>query len=252
MQLYALLSPQEAAALPRNVRPVHMAWRLSKQGQLLRLPLPGSLRRGILGLSDLGMPASFSPQLPARQLLQQCRMLELGGVLADFEAPPGESRLALLQSYLQERSGALSLFVPESYRAAEGTCVLCSTAISGGRLQQRLEEAREVLGPGRFALYLPRLAMDFTLPAPSGTGTPLSAEALQQLREQHRASVFYSPELMARYFTYRRGEDFHFALFDDAGTLHQKLQLGKKLGARAAFLLYPQVRDCLAQLVQGL
>jgi len=229
-----------------------MAWRLSRQGQLLRLPLPAALQRGMLGLSDRGMPETFSPQLPACQLLQQCRMLNLGGVLADFEAPPNDTRLTLLQSFLRERGASLPLFLPESYSAVEDACILCSTAISGGRLRQRLEEAREMLGPGRFALFLPRLAMDFTLPAPSGEGNPIPFGELQRLRQERGAAVFYSPELMARYFTYQKGGSFHFVLFDDAGTMRQKLQLGKELGAKAAFVLYPEIKEFLPQLVQGL
>ena len=43
--------------------------------------------------------------------------------------------------------------------------------------------------------------MDFPLPCPSGCGTPLTREELLALREKHPSSVYFSRELMAKYFT---------------------------------------------------
>lgn len=61
--------------------------------------------------------------------------------------------------------------------------------------------------------------------------------------ERESPAVFFSQELCARYFTYSRGGDTHFVLFDDADTLNQKLKVGASLGFSAAFLMWPEIRD---------
>ena len=53
---------------------------------------------------------------------------------------------------------------------------------------------------------------------------------------------------MANYFTYTEGNAGHFVLFDDAGTLRQKIRLARELGIREAFLMYPEVADILTEI----
>jgi len=90
--------------------------------------------------------------------------------------------------------------------------------------------------------------MEFSLPEPSGEGRPLTWEALRQLMAEEAPAVFFSGDLCARYFTYTRGGQTRFVLFDDAETLAQKLRLGGALGYRTAFLVYPEVADLLPEL----
>ena len=92
--------------------------------------------------------------------------------------------------------------------------------------------------------------MDFTLPAPSGEGIPLSKETFQALMDRENPSVFFSPELCARYFTYTKNNEFHFVLFDDAETLRQKLSLGASLGFSAAFFMWPEIQDLARDLLR--
>lgn len=80
------------------------------------------------------------------------------------------------------------------------------------------------MGAERLALDLERVMMDFPLPCPSGCGTPLTREELLALREKHPSSVYFSRELMAKYFTYSAGNGTHFVLFDDARDLAAKGQ----------------------------
>ena len=87
--------------------------------------------------------------------------------------------------------------------------------------------------------------MDFTLPQPSGLGTPLTREALETLRKERGPSVFFSQDLCARYFTCPRGGSVHFILYDDADTLTRKLQIAAALGVGSAFLTYPELNDLL-------
>ena len=77
----------------------------------------------------------------------------------------------------------------------------------------------------------------------------LSREELA-IRMQGR-SVFYAEDLGARYFTYRRGGQTHFVLFDDAGTLRRKIEMGQALGIREGFVMLPEVEDLTGSLFTG-
>ena len=170
------------------------------------------------------------------------------------ELPEGrwaEDRAALIRQ-LAPLLGAYGrrLYVPEIYAAASPeTVVLLCTALSGGSLQGRLEETCAAYGAQRLALDLERLMMDFPLPCPSGEGIRLSREELA-IRMQGR-SVFYAEDLCARYFTYRRGGQTHFVLFDDAGTLRRKIEMGQALGIREGFVMLPEVEDLTGSLFTG-
>ncbi|MCI8573118.1 MAG: hypothetical protein HFF89_01665, partial [Oscillibacter sp.] len=121
--------------------------------------------------------------------------------------------------------------------------------VSGGSFSQRLQEAAaRAGGANRLALDVQRLCMDFRLPARAGEGEPLPAEAFRRLMERENPPVFFSQDLCARYFTYTQEGEAHFVLFDDAGTLAQKLRLGTGMGFFAAFFMWPEIKDIAAKL----
>ena len=126
--------------------------------------------------------------------------------------------------------------------------MLICTAISGGTLRTRLEEAAGTFGIQRLALDLQRLRMSFPLPCPTGEGEPLSGEVLSELLSRKGPGVFYSADLCARYFTSTGDGESRFVLFDDAGTLRRKIQMGNELGVGTGFLMYPEVSDLLPEL----
>ena len=128
--------------------------------------------------------------------------------------------------------------------------VIIPSALSGGSLSVRLKEAIAKYGAERLALGVQRVAEDFFLPAPSGSGVPLSRDALQQRIQERSPSIFFSNELCAHYFTYMsRQSGAHFILFDDAGSIRKKLSLCQDLGIRQAILAYPEVDDLLSRLL---
>jgi len=90
--------------------------------------------------------------------------------------------------------------------------------------------------------------MDFPLPCPTGMGKPLSTKDFQALLEREEPAVFFSPDLCARYFTYQREGQHHFVLFDDAGTMREKLRIGAEFGIGAAFFSWPEVADLAEEL----
>jgi hypothetical protein len=89
--------------------------------------------------------------------------------------------------------------------------------------------------------------MLFPLPCPGGEGTPLSREELRTLLA-NSPSVFFSPELCCRYFTFPRQGRTCFVLFDDAGTLKKKLDIAETLGISTAFFMWPEVEDIAGEI----
>ncbi|MBR5390984.1 MAG: hypothetical protein IK141_06795, partial [Clostridia bacterium] len=94
---------------------------------------------------------------------------------------------------------------------------------------------------GRLCLDLVRACSDFSMPAYSPDGQPLTYEAFRALQETYRAQSFFSPELCAKYFTYRKDNgSAHFVLFDDADTAAAKLRAARRREIGAVFLLYSE------------
>ena len=247
LQVYLAVTPGEAQEASSCFRTLaHVAYRIGPGSSLLRQNLLLQTSGGLLSVSDRDAPPIEDAGALCAAVARECGRRNYGGVLLDFEEPPRQDRLAFVQKLGQTLSaGRRSLFLPAAYaKAAPGAVSLVCTAVSGGNFTEYLREtARSRGGPGRVALDVQRLRMDFTLPARSGEGTPLSAEAFGALVRRETPSTFFSPDLCAKYFTYTQGGAAHFVLFDDAETLRQKLRIGAGLGCTAAFLMWPEVRD---------
>ena len=107
----------------------------------------------------------------------------------------------------------------------------------------------EGFGRERVTLAVQRVAEDFFLPSPTGSGVPLSRRELEEKLEQLHPSVFFSHELCARYFTYMSRESgAHFVLFDDRDTLRKKLEVAQELGITSAVAALPEVLDAAGEL----
>ena len=175
------------------------------------------------------------------------------GILCDFEGHPLQVLAQAVRTLgeLTKKRG-WPLYVTEAYAPfSDSAIALIPSALSGGSLQQRLQEAVERFGAARVALAVERVAEDFFLPSPTGQGMPLTREELRQRLEERAPSVFFSSELCAHYFTYMsRQNGAHFVLFDDAGSIRKKLQVARNLGISSAVLAYPQVDDLLPELLK--
>lgn len=249
MSQFLALTPSElprcrAVRAPR----VHIAYALGDGGHLMRSELPRGVQGGLMGLGD--RCAGPLPDLDAlcRVLLRECAVRRFGGIVADFEGSVRDDRLALLSRLAALlRQNGRRLYVPEDYAVPEASVLIC-TALSGGTLRERLSDAAARYGAQRVALDCQRLAMDFLLPCRSGEGSPLTREELAALRESSGAAVFFSEELCANYFSFRRDGKMHFVLFDTAETLKRKLRLGRERGMETAFFMLPEVEDLLGEL----
>lgn len=251
MQIFLTVTPDQIHKAGRYTRRLaHAAYRVGPEGRLLRQNQLSQAKGGLMVLEDRDCGPVRDRDALCREVWRECVSRGFSGVAADFEQPVSEDRLAFLLALSQLFArGGRRLYVPEAYGPLLPLAhVLICTALSGGILQQRLEEAVRRFGSGRLALDLQRLRMDFPLPCPSGEGLPLTVEALAALMAEKRPAVFYSADLCARYFTCLREGESHFILFDDAHTISRKIQAGNALGIPTGFLLYPEAEDLLPQL----
>ena len=206
-----------------------------------------------------GVSAEDYPEALSAAVLRECGRRGYTGAVLDFEGEPrADLRAFAGRLGRRARETGRRLYVPLEYAdaAPEAVSLIC-TAISGGNFREYLREEVERRGGGeRVALDVQRLRMDFQLPSPDGEGKPLDAEAFRELAEGK--TVYFSPDLCARYFTYTKyraardghaqsGEP-HFVLFDDADTLNRKLKTGSDLGIGTAFIQWPEARDIAADL----
>lgn len=250
MQIYLAVTPGEYQSAAKYSRLfAHVAYRIGPESQLLRQSLLLQTHGGLLTLGDRDAPPISAPEALCAGILRECARRSYTGVLLDFEARPAADRKVFAAMLAQQlRKTRRTLYVPESC-AVSGAVPLICTALSGGSFPQRLQEAaRQFGGAEHLGLDVQRLRMDFTLPAKSGEGRPLSADEFRALVEKESPAVFFSQELCARYFTYMQDQETHFVLFDDESTLRQKLKTGEAMGFSTAFFMWPEIRDIAGQL----
>lgn len=242
------LDQARAAGLPLG----HMAFSLGSDGRLHHPPLPPDCQGGLMLLGAQEAPkAGADPERTVAQILRLCQARSFGGVVLDLECSPSPFLAQLIrgleEGLFRNRRG---LFLPERYAAYSSRAFLyLSSALSGGSLRRRLEEAVAQYGGDRLVLSLHRAREDFYLPAPEGKGRPLSQEELDRKLRQLDPRIHFSPELCAHYFTYMSRETgAHFVLFDDAESLAKKRALAQEAGIGCCFWLYPEVAELLPDL----
>lgn len=245
--------PTAASAATSHGLPVgHMAYRVGPGAHLLRANIPINLRGGLMVVDGSAFDGRGDPAVFSQQVIRECSARGFDGVILDFEGRPHP-----LLGQIVNRLGTLlsrrgwPLYVTEEYAGfSDQARVIIPSALSGGSLTQRLTEAVERYGAERVALGVQRVAEDFTLPAPSGSGTPLSRQELSRRIESRGAAVFFSDELCAHYFTYMsRQNGAHFVLFDNAASIRKKLRIARSLGLHACILAWPEVEDILTQIL---
>ena len=249
--IFITLPPQQLPSLQGwNVTPAHLAYRIGKGPHLLRAGGSTPLRGGLMVVDNQGFSGN-GPIAPfCQELVQECLARGFSGAVLDFEGrlPPLEHAAAYLDTLFVRRGWSLS--VPEGYGlCAPQAKVMISSALSGGSLSLRLEECMERFGRDRIVLALEKTAEDFILPSPSGKGLPITREELRERINRIHPSIFFSPELCARYFTYMSHESgAHFVLFDDGDTLYRKMEVARRLGINTFLAPWTDVADCADRL----
>ena len=249
---FVTVTPQrlrELADLP--VTPVHTSYRMGKGPHLFRVSGSAAPRGGLMHLNCCNFDG-FGPIPPfCQEVIRECMARGFTGIVCDLEGgslPPLEQMVRELGTQCLRRSW--TLVVPEPYgHCSPHALVSISSALSGGTLVQRLREAQERFGRDRIVLGLRRVAEDFFLPSPTGSGNPLTQEELQKRIAQMNPSIFFSHELCARYFTYMSRESgAHFVLFDDSSTLAQKLQVARSLDIRIVLTSWSEISNAVEEL----
>ncbi len=251
-KLILAVQPGQVTAAGGWGRPLaHLAYRVGGGPHLFRANAPVTPQGGLMVIDNVRFQEGGEAEGFCNEVLRECVARKFTGVVCNFGGRP-VPLLSEITGRLGEvcRGRGLSYYVSEPYGAAAPYAqVLIPTAMSGGSLHGRLEEALSRFGAGRVAAWVDRSAEDFLLPSPSGAGAPLTAEELNRRREEHSPHVFFSDELCAHYFTYMAGEKGHFVLFDDAGSVRQKLCIAQRLGIQTAFLPYESTADLLGDLL---
>ena len=223
--------------------------------------IPASGEDQLAQLSSHGMPAATlayrmdhpfpNPRTPLRggcmilggrirsaraaETVNECRRRGIDTVVCGFSPCPA---LELLRFCDVLRRRCIRCIVAERlWQEGCGAAMLLSTAVSGGTLKQRLEDA--VSRCGEVYLDLERTRHIFPLPCPDGVGSPISREELEQL-SQKAESCFFSPDLQCKVLSVRRDTSVRFVLYDDTETLIRKTGLAQELGIRRGFLLVPE------------
>lgn len=248
------------AASPEDVRGVraagwpvaHLAYQVTPELRLRRADGFATPRGGLMVLSDTDATrVSGDPEALYAAAAQECARAGFVGLVADFEHPVRRALSEFVRiADTALRGRGVTLLVYEKYaQYTQSAHVIIPTAMTSGSLQTRLRDAQSVYGQRRVAAEIHRLAQDIVLPSPQGTGSPLDPDELDALLQVRKATVFYSGEMCAHYFTYKDAEGrTHFILYDDERSIARKLSLCRQLGVREAFLLLPEVREFLTQL----
>ena len=232
-----------------QVTPAHLAYRLGPGPHLFRAD-SAAPRGGLMVIDDRDFVGLGSTGPLCQEILRECQARGFSGAVLDFEnrLPPLEQITGQLNEQFARRGW--TLYVAEGY----GSCapqgrVMIPSALSGGSLQRRLEEALERFGESRVALALEKRREDFFLPSPTGSGQPLTQQELEELKRRLSPSVFFSGDLCARYFTYMsRDNGAHFVLFDDGDTLRHKVEVARRLGIHTFLAPWEDAAPCAAQL----
>lgn len=236
--LYILAAPGQFPQLAAgNHFPAWLAYRVSPDFRLLRTEGPSGFRGGVMVISGCAEAPHGDPGHFCRTLLAECARHGFQGVLLDFDSSsPGCELLGRTLARVLPGRG-ITLFLPECLGHCAQNCrVLIPSALSGGSLEGRLKGAVENYGADRVVLSTERISEDFTLPAPTGCGRPLSSEELERLKTDLRPRLHFSAPLCTWYFTYRRNASFHLVLCDDERSLREKLTCARRCGVHR-FLL---------------
>ena len=247
--LLALPAGQETRGRAFGLTPAHLAYRIGPGPKLLGIRLPQALRGGLMLVDCAGFDGAGDPVGCCRQILGECRRRSFRGIVCDFEGPP-RGCLPKLVEILDRNCAAQgwALYVPEGCALhAPHARVLIPSVLTHGTLDRRLRGALERYGGERTALAVEWAREEFPLPA-QGRGEPISQEKLEELLRRLEPAVFFDRGLCAHYFTYMRGPQAHFVLFDSPRSIREKLGLAKGLGAGAALLPGPEVEARLEEI----
>ena len=225
MQLYLAAETGEMPEMDGRIRAACVDYHFVR-------PFPSGLKQAPEGIMVLGGDLTARR---TREIGEECARRGLTAVLAGYGHSPALETARFCDGLL--RLGLQPILTENAWQAGCGAEMLISSALSGGDLRSRIEEALARC-PG-LCLDLERLCRSFPLPCPDGEGEELSAQALAGLLRKG-AKPNYSEELGCKAFTAQVKGEIRVVLFDDRESLCNKTRLAAALDIRRAFLLYPE------------
>lgn len=242
MNIFFSSPPENALEAAKRGSVSLMAYRMGAGFHLYRTALPRTRFR-LMDVDCAGFTGYGPHELLALEFLRECRTRGYEGVCLGLPGRPTEPliRFCGVLGGALEREGR-TLYLPKPYAAACNSArLLIPAGTIRGPFASGLGALCREVGPERVALELERVCTDYVLPVKSGLGAVLSRERLRDLTRRSR--IFYSPELVSRYASFRKDGRVHLALWDDEETLREKLRTAASLGIHASFLYYPHIRD---------
>ncbi len=191
----------------------------------------------VLVISERIATAEASPAI-----CDEAKKMGSRGIFIDSEKAP-EKELILSLSKI-----GLDVFMPFSKALCNGAIPVIETVVSGGSLTEYLDSAGATFP--RFAVSVRRAAYELALPMGGQNTNELTQRELRSLISLHEPDIFFSPQLMCKYFLMNtEKEAVSLVLFDDAETISGKLRLAKKHGASHAFLVCNEISDIFDKIV---
>lgn len=223
-----------------------MAYKIGRGFRLYRTSLP-STRISLMDVDCTGFTGYGPHRSLIAELTGECLRRGYSGMVLDMPRPTPQ--LAAFVRLLDQEASrlGLSLFLPETYAGtANGSMILLPAQNTSGTYLGRLKRLCSLYGPERLALELERVHTDYPLPARTGRGSIISDP--RNIRE----CSFYSPELCVNYMSYESRGRAHLVLWDDLGSILEKLSQARALGIKTAFLYYPHTADILGNLYDNI
>lgn len=219
---------------------LHLCTRLQTDGSFAPLSYPATAAGDYLGITD-GGGIPRSPNAFAAAAVSAAKSRRFCGIMADLERPILQQTVSALDTAAY--AAGLQLLIPLALaQAAPHAIIIADTAISGGSLLHRFDSLAARYGRERLAAQLICSCADFPLPCSVPNGTALSPSEFDALREETHASLFFSKELCAKYFTYSKNDQAHFVLFDDSDTLQYKAEQLFHCGIETMLVVFPDAR----------
>jgi len=243
MQYFVAAEPKDIKNASSFRKPLaHLAYKIGADGRLYRAEEAASIDGGYMILSAEGEIRSDEHTVP--EIINECRVRHFIGVFVNFGASPMLTALAGALSELN-----LRLIVPEPLgKDFRNAWVMLSTALSGGTLKRRLSEAVNTYGAGRIVLDVERVSRDFTPPAPDGEGRLLTREEFETLKAGISPIPFFSYDLCCNYFIFMEDGQPHIVLYDNLGSIKNKLLIAGSLRIDKAIFLYSETYDIMLNL----
>jgi len=243
MQYFIAAEPKDIKNASSFRQPLaHMAYKIGADARLYRAQDAASIDGGYMILNADG--TVISDDHTVSEIINECKTKHFNGVFVNFGASP---LLTALAAALSEQN--LRLIVPEPLgEDYKNAWVTVSTALSGGTLKRRLGDAVNTYGAGRIVLDVERIVRDFTLPAPDGEGRFVSREEFETLKARLSPTPFFSYDLCCNYFIFFEDGQTHMVLYDNLGSIKNKLFIAGSLRIDKFMFLYSETYDVMVNL----